>query len=533
MSNVNVSAAPARRTFFRFWFPWLALSLGVLVVAGVWIWFWLDPDYPPSSRNSTTLFTGVFTLLALLLWSLVVSRRRLLILLGALLVVAAGPLALRSLHFDGDMVPVVEFRWSPTRDEILEAHRNRQAQEAPAAELAFVPERRTDFPEYRGRQRDGIVTGPLLARDWKAKPPRLLWRQPVGGGYAAFAVAGNAAVTIEQRRDREAVVCYDIATGRERWRHEYAARFTEALGGEGLRATPTIAGGDVYALGAQGMLSRLNLETGERKWSINILQDSANLPWGMSGSPLVFDQLVVVNPGAATAAASGRALVAFDRATGNPVWASGTTPAGYSSPMLANLAGRRQILLLDGQSLGGYDPDRGTQLWSYPWEIMNGINVAQPVVLDGGRIFISSAYGVGCAMLRVAEADGKWSIETLWKNKAMRCKFTSPVAYQGFLYGLDEGILTCLDEQTGARQWRDGRYGHGQLLLTGDLLLILSERGKLALVRATPEGQRELSQFQALKGQKTWNNPALADGKAYLRNNEEMACYDLTASEAK
>ena len=205
--------------------------------------------------------------------------------------------------------------------------------------------------------------------------------------------------------------------------------------------------------------------------------------------------------------------------------------AGYSSPMLATLAGRRQVLLLDGEQLGGYDAATASPLWHFPWNTQQGINVAQPLVLDGDRVYISSGYSVGCALVRVAETGGHWSVEPVWQNTAMHCKFTSPVAYQGFLYGLDEGILVCVDAQTGKRQWKAGRYGHGQLLLTDDLLLILADSGELVLVEATPKGHHELGRIQALEG-RTWNMPVLVDGKAYLRNDVEMACYDLRGDQA-
>ena len=161
-----------------------------------------------------------------------------------------------------------------------------------------------------------------------------MWRQPVGGGYASFAVAGDLAVTIEQRRDQEAVVGYDVATGHERWTYSYPAHFVERLGGPGPRATPTIRDGDVYSLGATGVLACLKAATGELKWSVNILDGQPNVAWAMSGSPLVYDRFVVVNPGAQTAANQGKAVVAYDRETGKPVWRAGSARAGYSSPML-------------------------------------------------------------------------------------------------------------------------------------------------------------------------------------------------------
>ena len=532
MAAGKMMTSGTERSDFRSWFPRIVLILAVLGVAIIWVLPLEGFDH-----NRRVLWTGGalgISFLLLGLWLLGFSgypwrRRASIFFLSLLLLVCGGWASVCSIEFMGDLKPVFRFRWERNRDLSLEANRRQQAAvTAPVAiELSGLKE--TDFPEYRGRQRDGIVHGPALIRDWKTQPPRLRWRQPVGGGYAAFAVAADLAVTIEQRRDREAVVCYDTATGRELWVHDYPAHFTERLGGDGPRATPSIADGSVFSLGATGRLVCLDLSSGKLTWQVDILKDNENLPWGMSGSPLVYDQVVVVNPGSQRTTAAGRAVVAYDRATGRQVWSTGSTKAGYSSPMLVTLAGRRQILLLDGELLAGYDPQSGRELWCFPWQTFQDINVSQPVVSEGDRVFISSGYGKGCALLKIVESAGNWKVETLWQNQSMHCKFTSPVAYKGFLYGLDEGILTCLEEKTGQRKWRDGRYGHGQLLLADDLLVIQSETGKLVLVEATPEGHHELGSIPALEG-RTWNTPALADGKAYLRNSEEMACYELAGA---
>jgi outer membrane protein assembly factor BamB len=528
MSATEVPAARRGGAFFRVWLPLLILALAATAVA--LLWSVLKPEWDRGVRIFNTELIVVGTGLLLLLWLLCFSGLRWWLRVGTVLVLAGAAFGtIRSVEVTGDMEPVVHFRWSRTPAELLEAHRRQHGPSVAPMQAAAAAPRATDYPEYRNRQRDGIVTGPALARDWKTNPPRQLWRQPVGGGYASFALVGDAAVTIEQRREDEAVVCYDTATGQERWAHAYLAFFTERLGGDGPRATPTIAGGDVYALGATGRLTCLDLVSGQPRWSVEILDNDPknNIPWGMSGSPLVYDQVVVVNPGKQTEAAAGRALVAYDRATGKPIWSGGETRAGYSSPMLATLAGRRQVLLFDGEELGGYDAADGSKLWRLGWTTHMGINVAQPLVLEGDRVFISSGYSVGCALVQIAEAGGQWTAQPLWKNTLMRCKFTSPVARAGYLYGLDDGVLVCLDQHTGDRKWKGGRYGHGQLLLSDDLLVILSESGKLVLVEATPEGHRELGSIAALDG-KTWNHLALADGKAYVRNHREMACYDLS-----
>jgi outer membrane protein assembly factor BamB len=303
------------------------------------------------------------------------------------------------------------------------------------------------------------------------------------------------------------------------------------MGGNGPRATPTIADGDVYSLGATGVLVRLDGATGAVKWKVNILDDNDNIQWGMSGSPLVYDQLVVVNPGAQRESAKGRAVVAYDRETGKVRWSAGDRKASYCSPQLATIHGVRQVLVVDGEAIGAFDAATGQELWSYEWRTNPEVNVGQPLVFDGDRVFISSGYGHGCILIRVTQADGKWSAEKVWENQNLRCKFTSPVYRAGFIYGIDDsaGSLTCLDAKDGRRKWKDGRYGNGQILLAGDVIVVGSETGKLALVEATPEAFRELANLQVLHGSKNWNHLTLARGRAYVRNHETMACYELPA----
>jgi outer membrane protein assembly factor BamB len=537
MSTVPAAPTSKPRPFFRFWFPWIVLALAGLAVIAIG-WSPVTEEWAPANRNVGSVMACVVAGLVLTLWLLFLSGVRWSLRLGVLaIVVAAGfifSLQIRQLKFTGNMVPIIRFRSEPEPEDLLEQHRAKQ----PAGTAALVKATIYDFSEYRGKDRAGVVIGPALATDWKASPPRQLWRQPVGGGYSGFAVEGNALVTLEQRRDQEVVVCYDTTTGVERWKHAYPAMFSETLGGNGPRATPTIADGAVFSLGAKGKLVCLDLKNGEREWDADILKGNKNIMWGMSGSPLVYENVVVVNPGAQTPETAGRALVAYDRKTGKEIWHGGNHRAGYSSPMLATLAGRRQIVLFDGEGIGGYDEHGGKELWWHEWKTMNDINVAQPVILDGDRVFVSSAYDVGCSIFRISKAGDEWQQpREEWHNPtSMRCKFTSPVLYQGCLYGLDEGYLVCVDPNNGYRRWKGKNYGHGQLLLSGATLVILSEHGKLVLARATPEPDRktqnELTNMQAIEG-KTWNCFALADGIVYVRNDTEMAAYDLRIPDKK
>jgi outer membrane protein assembly factor BamB len=521
-------------SFLGFWLPFTIIVLSGGAVARLWL---QTAEPGDGSRVINSILVGVLAVLLLSVWAVLFSGWRWYVRLGIILLEFAVGIGLMRygpdiIVFDGEMRPSVRRPWVPKPDDVVARHRQSQGDWKPAraVEVSVGP---YDWPEYRGRRRDGVVEGPKLSRDWQTKPPKLLWKQPCGPGWASFAVAGNVAITIEQRHKNEAVVAYDIDAGHEVWKHEYPAQFIEPLGGPGPRATPTIADGEVFSLGATGHLVCLNAATGDLKWSVDILDGKPNLDWAMSGSPLLVDSKVIVNPGRQNdTLPENCALLALDRKSGHPIWSSGNMKAGYSSPMLGTIAGARQIILLDGKQVGGYDPAEGTPLWSFPWDRTNrDINVAQPLVLENDRVFISSGYSIGCVMLQVTRNEqGKWEAAPLWQeeNRPLRCKLTSPVAYKDFLYGIDDpGILACVSTKDGKLLWRDGRYGHGQLLRYEDLLIVLAENGDLVLVEATPKAFHELGRVKAIEAERTWNVPAMANGRIYVRNDREMACFDL------
>jgi outer membrane protein assembly factor BamB len=531
----------------RLWLPLLVLIVAPL--AGVAVWYW-PSDWDHGHRTLSVIALGMLSLVLLAFWLLFLSHlpqwQRLTPVALFVTGFAVLVLSTREFHFTGDMVPVFTFRWEPTSDELLERDRAQQAAKPTMTEVGKVETaiRWNPFESYFGFMRQGQVPGVKLRGDWTTKPPREVWRQRSGGGYSGFVVANGLAVTVEQRREDEVIVAYDVDTGREEWRHNYPDHFKETQGGDGPRATPTLVpfayenkrptAYRFLSLGATGRLVCLDMEKGDELWSADVLKNNANLHWGMCGSPLYLENgRIVVAPGAQTEAAKGRGVLAYDLTTGNEVWASGTRRGAYSSPTRGILGNRQQVLVFDGEGLTGYLAEDGKELWHHDWVPLpsEGINASQPLLLSDDRVFISSGYDIGCAMLRIKETNGKWEVETLWQNTAMRCKFTSPVYLDGYLYGLDEGILTCLDASDGKRRWKDGRYGHGQLLLVDKNLLILSEKGDLVLVEATPDGHHELGKLRALAGDKTWNPPALAGNYAFVRNHQWMACYELPARE--
>ena len=380
------------------------------------------------------------------------------------------------------------------------------------------------WTDFRGPHRDGRYTGPAIRTDWPADGFDPLWSQPIGGGYASFAVAGGRAFTIEQRRDLEVVAAYDVDSGAERWTHAWPAYFREAMGGPGPRATPTWRDGRVYALGATGRLVCLDAATGEEVWARNILADAAasNLIWAMSGAPLVVDDLVIVQPGGR----DGWSVAAYDRLTGEVVWHGLDDVQSYTSPMLVTLGGVRQVVVVTAARAAGLRPEDGALLWEYPWTVPTVPNIAQPLVVGDARLFLSASYGKGAALVELTRDGGRLTAETVWETHRMRNRFSSSVLVDGYIYGLDNAILASLDAATGELMWKGGRYGSGQLLAAGDHLVVLTERGDLVLVRATPERHEEVARFRALEG-KTWNVPALAGGRLLVRNARRMAAFDL------
>jgi len=379
------------------------------------------------------------------------------------------------------------------------------------------------WPDFRGRNRDGRAAEPIRL-DWPPEGLPRLWKQPVGLGYASFVVARGRAFTIEQRRSQEVVAAYETRTGRELWTSSWEGEFAESMGGNGPRATPTYHDGRLYALGALGEFRSLDAATGRLFWRKNILDDNSatNLDWGMAASPLIVGDAVVVLPGGR----NGKSVVAYHKYTGDRLWSALDDQQAYTSPMLVTLGGVRQILVVTATRALGLTTNGSRVLWEYPWSTFSGINVAQPVVLDDHRVFLSAGYDHGAALLEIVNDADRWSVRSLWENNRMKNKFTSSVLLNGHLYGLDESILACIDAETGQLKWKAGRYGYGQVLLASDHLVVLTEDGDLVLVKATPERHQELARFSAIDG-KTWNHPVVAGGQLLVRNIREMAAFDI------
>lgn len=461
-------------------------------------------------------------------------------LLGAV-VVAAG--TVRIDRVSGDLVPEFAWRWAPSRDRLL-------VPEATAQRASTTPWAATadDFPRFLGADgRCGIDTV-AIDPDWEARPPRQLWKRPIGAGWSGFVTCGEHAVTIEQRGEEEVIACYAIATGEPEWAVAVTARHETVLGGVGPRSTPTIHEGAVYATGATGWLHVIDGATGSVIWKKNVLDDlgidrgdhAVAVAWGRAGSPLVTADVVIVPAGGPRAAVDGTAaflsLVAYDRANGERRWTAGEEQISYASPTLATLGGREVIMAVNESRVTGFDPTTREVVWQFDWpgHSNSDASCSQAIAIGERRVFVSKGYGIGAAVFEVAEtATTPWTMREVWhETGSLKTKFTNVAIHDGHAYGLSDGILECVRLEDGARRWKGGRYGQGQVLRVGELLLVQAESGEVVLVDCAPDKHRVRGRLAAITGQ-TWNNLCMSGNRLLVRNAEEAACYELPVLNAK
>jgi len=391
-----------------------------------------------------------------------------------------------------------------------------------------------EWPGFRGADRAGHWRGPQISTNWASNPPRQLWKIPVGPGWSSFAVAGKLLFTQEQRGPMETVVCYDADTGREIWIRQIETRFDDPLGGPGPRATPTIANGGLFVTGATGMFLRLDPATGAIVWQQDlksIAGRAAPPMWGFSASPLVTGSVAIVYGGGP----GEKGLLAFDLESGKLRWSAPAGKDSYSSPQLNTIAGEELVLLLSNDGLLCVEPASGKERLNYGWKFQ-GFRALQPTVI-GDTVLLPTPMNAGTRAIRISKnnpATAGLAAEELWTSRQLKPDFTDLVAHQGYVYGIDGGIFTCVDLKTGERKWKGGRYGKGQtvLLETSGLLLVSAEDGRVVLLRADPGEHSEAGSFKGLEG-KTWNHPVVVGDRLYARNAQEAACYRLTFAETK
>jgi outer membrane protein assembly factor BamB len=500
----------------------VGLGIGVVPLCHKSVWFALPTLGLPVAL---TVLTGW---LLLVRWTGFIWKRW-----GLLVVLALswGSFALiRVDGVDADLRAETKWRWTPTAEERFLAAKAREAETAsprsgPASQEPLVLTA-GDWPAFRGPDRDGVIPGIMIATDWRATPPQLLWRRSVGPAWSSVIVIGDRLFTQEQRGEQETVVCYEASTGKEVWVHADAVRFEGPPAGAGPRATPTFADGRLFTLGGTGILNCLDAATGARFWSHDVTADAPAKPpmWGYSSSPLVVDDQVIVFAGGE----GDRNLLAYRADSGAPTWAAPASHDTYSSPQLATVGGQRQCLLLGDQGLTAVDPATGKVLWQHGWVQAGAPRSVQAHVLGTSQVVAGTLSGPGVGLVHVTSEGDQWKVAEVWSTLQMKPEFPDFVVHGGYAYGFDGAILCCLDLATGKRRWKEGRYGRGQVMLLPEqaLLLVTSEKGEVLLVAADPERHQELGRFRAL-AEKTWNHPVVARGRLYVRNAEEMACFAL------
>ncbi len=379
-----------------------------------------------------------------------------------------------------------------------------------------------NWPQWRGPNRDGISKETGLLKQWPAEGPPLVWKATgAGRGFSSFSVANGKLYTMGLRGDREFVIAFDVATGKEAWATAQPSSAFQNDRGDGPRGTPTIDGDRVYALGGNGDLSVLDARTGKVVWTKNILREfgARNITWGISESPLIVGNKLLVNAGG-----PGASMVALNKADGAVIWKSQSDKAGYSSAIAVEINGGTQVVFFTQERAVGLDLKDGGLLWEYGKPANNVANAATPIA-RGNRVFISSDYGTGGGVVEI-KPDG--SAQEVWFSKDMRNHHSSSVLVGDVLYGFSSSILTAMKFDTGETVWKDRSVGKGSLVYADGRLYLFSERGVVGLAEATPTGYVERGRFKIEAGDlETWTHPVVAGGRLYLRDQDTIYAYDV------
>lgn len=378
-----------------------------------------------------------------------------------------------------------------------------------------------DWFQWRGPNRDGISAEKGWFAELPAEGPKQLWKAGnLGIGWSSVSVAGGRVFTMGNTGEVDTVFCFDANTGAEVWKHTYDCSSKDPNGYPGPRSTPTVDANRVYTVSRRGHLFCLDAATGKVVWSKNFKADFQSDPptWGFAGSPVIDGNNLIVEVGG-----SGTALVALNKTTGTVVWKNGSDRPGYGSPVVFGAGAQRGVAVFHAKAVVGYSLANGKELWRHSWETAYDVNAATPIVV-GDKVFISSGYGHGCALLQVGPGGSR----VLWENKNMKNHMNACVLLGEHLYGFDEGELKCLDFKTGEMKWKTGKYGKGSLMAADGKLIILGDRGRLGFATVTPDSYQELSSASVLSDRDVWAAPVLANGKIYCRSKSDLVCIDVS-----
>ena len=379
---------------------------------------------------------------------------------------------------------------------------------------------------YRGPNSEGIYKEQPILTDWPKEGPKVVWRKLIGDGHSSFSIAKGLAFTIEQHDENEVIAAFSVKSGEIKWKYEYRSKFEEYFGGIGPRSTPTWHKDRLYTLGAKGHLNCLDANSGKVLWQQNIIKENkSEVPyWGVSTSPFIYKDSVILSPGGQ----NNNAIISLNAESGKVVWKKHNGNQVYSTPTLFKILNEEQLIVaLEGKILS-LNPNNGELLWSHKWKIyVNNHNIAQPAQLNDDTLLVTAGYGTGAEAFQIIRDGKKMRTKILWKSKLLKTKFSSAIYWDGFIYGLNESRLVCLNAKDGSLKWRGKKYGYGKIVAASGHLIILGDSGDLALVEMNPNTFSEKIEFKALEGGRTWNYPTLANGLLFIRNSHEMACFDL------
>jgi len=416
-----------------------------------------------------------------------------------------------SMEWRGGMVP--HFGLSPTKP--IEIFENK---EKGFREIDRV------WPEFRGPNRLGIAPDQNIHIAWDRRPATK-WIWPAGQGHSSLTCNQDLLFTLEQDGSKEFLVARRIESGQEAWRVGQPTKWEDMMSGTGPRSTPTLNRGHLYTLFSNGILAKVLPQSGKILWEKKVISNDYKFPeWGLSCSPLVWRNLVILNLGG-----NKSAVQAFDKDSGNLVWSSVLQGEGvYLSPSILKLHNEKHLLVAVKGKIAGLNPLTGETRWERKWKIfLNNAQIAQPLALTDKSILVAAGYGRGAECWSLNKEGEKYEIKTAWRSKNLKAKFSNPVIHNGFIYGLSENLLVCLKAENGDLQWRGKKYGYGRIILSGDKLLILGSTGVLSIVEANPQSFQEVQSFQLLSNARCWNGPALVGGYLFARNGEQVACFDF------
>ena len=373
-----------------------------------------------------------------------------------------------------------------------------------------------DWPNWRGPNYNGISKETGWVAAWPQEGPKVLWRASVGTGFSSIAVSNGRVYAMGNINDRDILYCFEADTGKEIWRQSYPCPLFKKQHEGGPAATPTVHGDAVYTFSKNGDTIRFDVATGKVVWHRDITKELGvkHPTWYYAGSPFIVDDLVILN--------AGTSGIALNKADGSLRWKNGNGPPGYATAVPYTTESKKCVAIFGAKEIVGLVATTGKRLWRFPWKTPYDENIVDPII-SGDTVFVSSGCGVGCALLKIEDGN----VTKVWRNKNMRNHLNSSVLWQGYLYGFDENELKCLDFKTGHVRWSHKGLGKGSLMIADGKLIILGEKGKLVIAKASPGKFEELAAARVLTG-KCWTVPVLANGRIYARNAKgQLVCVDV------